>query len=126
MLGVLPYASGVGWDQAWECCWPSVPRLRGEIREQGMLGQQGPIKDQVDSLCSKESSNNMERNMDIQTSCFGWQKFQFEYLKLIRTFKNHNHPVETSLILTSVLSELDMNQTMHSKKSIVISVVLEV
>lgn len=60
MLGVLPYVSGVGWDQAWECCWPSVPRLRGEIREQGMLGQQGPIKDQVDSLSSKESSNNMK------------------------------------------------------------------
>lgn len=66
---------------------------RGKIREQGMLGQQGPIKDQVDSLCSKESSNNMERHMEIQTGCFGWQKFQFEYSKLIRTFKNHSHPL---------------------------------
>lgn len=82
MLGVLPYVSGVGWDQAWECCWPSVPSLRGEIREQGMLGQQGPIKDQVESLCSKESSNNMERDIDIQTGCFDWQKFQYEYSKL--------------------------------------------
>lgn len=54
----------------------------GEIREQGMLGQQGPIKDQVESVCSKESSNNMERDIDIQTGCFDWPKFQYEYSKL--------------------------------------------
>lgn len=67
MLGVLPCASGVEWDRAWECCWPLVLRLRGEIREGGMLGQQGPIKDQVDSFCLKESSNNIKRLNDIRT-----------------------------------------------------------
>lgn len=99
MLGILPYASGVGWDQVWECSWPLVPRFR-EIRARGMVGQQRSVKDQVAIFSLKGivlwrmlEHGNGGTWWYPNRCCLGWQEYHFAFtLKPVCIIKPVCHP----------------------------------